>query len=141
MQGRLLTLALTLLLSHPCLAAWRTTQFEVFVGKPHLELNTEGSDDFHEALNPLVPPEVILDIEQFLHELAVLYREQGDYDKAEPLFLEAINGRRLKLGETHPHTQESIRNLTGLYEAWNKPKEAEKWRARLGQSGAVEEGD
>jgi len=68
--------------------------------------------------------------------LAVLYKEQGLYDKAEPLLLE---GRRLKLGDTHPHTIESINNLIELYEAWNKPEKAEQWRAKLPQTEAMEE--
>jgi serine/threonine protein kinase/Flp pilus assembly protein TadD len=65
------------------------------------------------------------------NDLAVLYKKQEDYDKAEPLLLEAVEGRRLKLGDTHPYTLESMNNLIGLYEAWNKPEEAEKWRAKL----------
>lgn len=37
-----------------------------------------------------------------MHELAVLCKEKGDYDKAEQLLLETVKGRRLKLGDTHP---------------------------------------
>ncbi|MBW2580873.1 MAG: hypothetical protein JRD00_08020 [Deltaproteobacteria bacterium] len=51
----------------------------------------------------------------------------------------ARRGKSLKLGDTHPHTQESIKNLIELYEAWNKPEETEKWRAELPQTEAVEE--
>jgi hypothetical protein len=77
---------------------------------------------------------------QSKNDLAVRYREQYLYDKAEPLLLEAINSRRLKLGDTHPHTQESIKTLIELYEACNKPEEAKKWRAKLQQMGnTVEE--
>jgi hypothetical protein len=63
--------------------------------------------------------------------LAVLYKEQERYDQAEPLLLEAVEGRRLKLGNTHPHTLESLKNLINLYEAWEKPDKAEEWRAKL----------
>jgi hypothetical protein len=56
----------------------------------------------------------------------VLYKEQARYNEAEKLLLEAVKGRRLKLGDTHPHTLESLNNLINLYEAWNKPEEAEK---------------
>jgi hypothetical protein len=49
------------------------------------------------------------------NDLAVLYKEQGLYDKAEPLILEAIKGRRLKLSDEHPHTQELWNNLIELY--------------------------
>jgi hypothetical protein len=41
-----------------------------------------------------------------------------------------INGRRLKLGEKHPHTLGSMNNLIELYEAWGKPELAEQWRGR-----------
>ena len=49
----------------------------------------------------------------------------------EPLLLEALEGRRLKLGDTHQHTQESLNNLIELYEAWGKPEKAEEWRGKL----------
>ncbi len=45
----------------------------------------------------------------------MLYKEQDRYDKAEQLLLEAIEGCRLKLGDTHPHTLESWHNLIELY--------------------------
>jgi len=44
----------------------------------------------------------------------------------------------LKLGDTHPHTLQSLNNLIDLYEAWNKPEKAEKWRAKLPQTEAVD---
>ena len=43
-------------------------------------------------------------------------------------------GRRLKLGDTHPHTQQSLSNLIALYDAWNKPGKADEWRAKLPQA-------
>ena len=73
------------------------------------------------------------------NDLALLYKEQGDYDKAEPLFLEALKGRRPKLGDTHPHTLDSWNNLIDLYEAWNKPEKAEEWREKLTQIEDFEE--
>jgi len=68
------------------------------------------------------------------NDLAVLYKEQKLYDKAEPLLIEAVKGRRLKLGDEHPHTQESIKTLIGLYEVWGKPEQANEWRAELPES-------
>ena len=59
-------------------------------------------------------------------------------EEAEPLLLEAIKDRRLKFGDTHPHSIESWNNLIELYEAWNKFEKAEKWRAKLPQTEAVE---
>ena len=39
----------------------------------------------------------------------------------------------------HLHTIESLNNLIALYEAWNKPEEAEKWRAKFPQTEAERE--
>jgi hypothetical protein len=39
----------------------------------------------------------------------------------------------LKLGDSHPHTLQSLNNLVALYEAWNKPEEANEWRVKLTQ--------
>jgi hypothetical protein len=57
--------------------------------------------------------------------------------KEESLLLEAIECHRFKLGDTHPHSIESINNLITLYKAWNKPEKAEKWRSKLLQTEAV----
>jgi len=61
------------------------------------------------------------------NDLAVLFKDQKRYEEAESLLLEAIEGRRLKLSDIHPHTQESIKILIDLYKAWNKPEKAEEW--------------
>ena len=45
-----------------------------------------------------------------LNNLAGLYDSQGRYTEAEPLYLEAINIFRERLGENHPHTQTFYRN-------------------------------
>jgi len=50
------------------------------------------------------------------------------------LLLEAVEGRRLKLGDKHPNTEESLNNLIALYKAWNKPEKAEQRRAKLPQT-------
>ena len=63
--------------------------------------------------------------------LTELYTEQGDHNKAEPLLIKAIEGHRLKLGDAHPHTKDSLNRLIDLYEAWNKPEKAAEWRAKL----------
>jgi hypothetical protein len=60
-----------------------------------------------------------------------LYAKQNNFDKAKPLLFEVVEGRRLRLGNTHLHTKESLNNLIDLYEAWNKPEKAEEWRAQL----------
>ena len=74
-----------------------------------------------------------------INGLSVLYMKQGDYAKAEPLLHEALKGRRLKLGDTHPHTLESWNNLIELYETWDKPEQANHWRAKMLEKEVVEE--
>ena len=73
-----------------------------------------------------------------MHELALVYVATENYDKAEPLLLDAFHGREAKLGSTHPHSLESLKQLVNLYESWNKPDEAAQWRAKLPQVGDVE---
>ena len=68
------------------------------------------------------------------NDLAVLYEEQPEYDKAEPLLLETIKGCCLKIDDNQQHILESWKKLIDLYEARNKPEEAEKWRAKLPQT-------
>ena len=68
-----------------------------------------------------------------VHELGMLYVAKEDHEKAEPLLTDAFHGREAKLGPEHPHTIESLRELLRLYEAWPKPDEAAKWRAKLGE--------
>ena len=67
----------------------------------------------------------------------MLFKEQARYDDAEQLLLEAVKGRRLKLGDTHPRTLESWNNLIELYEACDKPEKANEWRAKLPETDAV----
>jgi hypothetical protein len=65
------------------------------------------------------------------HELALVYIATADYDRAEPLLLDAFHGRETKLGPEHPDTVDSLRELVRLYESWDKPDEAAKYRAML----------
>ena len=74
-----------------------------------------------------------------MFELDVLYKEQTRYEDAEKYLLEALEGRRFKLGDTHPHTKESLNCLIDLYEAWNKPEKVEEWRVKLKQIEDFEE--
>jgi len=54
---------------------------------------------------------------------------------------QCLEGRRLKLGDTHPHTIESLNKLIALYEAWGKPEKAKEWRAKLAQRNDAEKPD
>ena len=57
--------------------------------------------------------------------LASLLKSQGRLDEAEPLLREALQGRRAKLGDTHPTTLQSVQKLAGLLEAQGHLKQAE----------------
>jgi hypothetical protein len=53
--------------------------------------------------------------------------------------LKASPRYRAKLDPEHPHTIESLKQLVTHYESWPKADEAERWRAKLPQTEAVEE--
>lgn len=53
------------------------------------------------------------------------------YAVPEPLLLDAVKGRRLKLRDQHPHTLDSVDHLIDLYQAWGRPEEAKKWQTEL----------
>ena len=60
-----------------------------------------------------------------LNNLAVLYRAQGKYAEAEPLYQRALAIYEQQLGQDHPDTASSLNNLAGLYKAQGKYAEAE----------------
>ena len=59
-----------------------------------------------------------------LNNLAILYRMRGDYEKAEPLYLEVIDLREKNLGKEHPAYASSLNNLGVLYQYMGIYKEA-----------------
>ncbi|MEQ9367640.1 MAG: tetratricopeptide repeat protein, partial [Coleofasciculus chthonoplastes F3-SA18-01] len=60
------------------------------------------------------------DVASSLNNLAGLYDSQGRYDKAEPLFLQALDLRKRLLGDDHPKTITIRDNLQGMREQWNQ---------------------
>jgi tetratricopeptide (TPR) repeat protein len=50
-----------------------------------------------------------------LHGLAALFFNQGDYDKALPLFVECLEKRKSALGENHPKLLPHYNNLALLF--------------------------
>lgn len=52
------------------------------------------------------------------------------YDAAEPFLLNAYANLRTALGDTHSRTEHALGALIHLYEAWGKPAQADKWRAK-----------
>ena len=51
------------------------------------------------------------------------------YQEAETLFLESYQALLDKRGQEDRLTQSTIRYLVALYEAWEKPEQAETYRA------------
>ena len=58
--------------------------------------------------------------------LGVLRTKQKRYDEAEDLFHEALDGRKLKLGDDHPDTLETKNDLAMLYKEQDRYREAEE---------------
>ena len=50
-----------------------------------------------------------------LNNLAALYRAQGQYDRAEPLYKRSLAIREEALGTEHPDVAQSLNNLAELY--------------------------
>jgi len=60
-----------------------------------------------------------------LSYLAALYKSQGRYSEAEPLFLQAVEIDRRSLPEDHPSLAIGLNNLAGLYQSQGRYSEAE----------------
>jgi Flp pilus assembly protein TadD len=61
-----------------------------------------------------------------MNNLALLYKSQGKYDAAEPLYLECLGKRKATLGADHPSTLRSMNNLALLYKSQGKYDAAER---------------
>ena len=55
----------------------------------------------------------------------MLYKSQGRYEEAEPLYLQALQLTRSLLGESHPDVATSLNNLAELYRSQGRYEEAE----------------
>ncbi|WP_287699514.1 CHAT domain-containing protein, partial [Microcystis sp. M165S2] len=60
-----------------------------------------------------------------LNNLAELYRSQGRYSEAEPLYKQALAIIKQQLGDNHPDTAASLNNLAELYRVQGRYSEAE----------------
>jgi CHAT domain-containing protein len=60
-----------------------------------------------------------------LDDLAQLYQAMGEYEQAEPLYLEALAIRKKTLGEQHPAYAVNLDNLASLYKAMHRYEQAE----------------
>ena len=75
----------------------------------------------------------------FRNALAHLHIRQGRYDEAEKLLVKSVDIGDRTLGERHPETLRLVRALVGLYESWNKPGEAARWRRKYADAAAMSE--
>ena len=66
-----------------------------------------------------------------MNNLAELYRAQGKYAEAEPLYKRALGIREKALGPDHPDVATGLNNLAELYRVQGKYAEAEPNRATL----------
>jgi hypothetical protein len=62
---------------------------------------------------------------RYLSALAALYKGQGKYADAEPLYVACLALRKDSLGENHPDTLTSMSNLAALYQSQGRYAEAE----------------
>ena len=65
-----------------------------------------------------------------LNNLAVLYRVQGRYADAEPLYKRALAIREKALGAEHPNVAQSLENYAALLRETGRTAEADKMAAR-----------
>ncbi|UCG32036.1 MAG: serine/threonine protein kinase [Phycisphaerales bacterium] len=55
----------------------------------------------------------------------------GRFDEAEPLVLESYATVNAVRGQRHEDTHKAMERVLALYEAWDKPEQAARWRAML----------
>ena len=60
-----------------------------------------------------------------MNAVASLYQQQGNYDLAEPFFLDCLEKRRAAFGDSHPVTLSSVNSLATLYRHLGRTQEAE----------------
>ena len=72
-----------------------------------------------------------------LNNLALLYKTQGHYAQAEPLYKRSLKIYEEALGTEHPHVAKGLENLAGLYRATNRDKEAEPLEERAARIRGV----
>jgi tetratricopeptide (TPR) repeat protein len=80
---------------------------------------------FHKAANLYKACGDEVDLASIFNSLAGLYRDQGKYDQAEPLLVQALEINKPLLGEEHPSVATSLNNLASLYHSQGKYDKAE----------------
>jgi tetratricopeptide (TPR) repeat protein len=77
------------------------------------------------AIARLERREQALDLATCLNWMAELYRSQGRYGEAEPLYVRSLSIREQQLGQDHPDVAHSLNNLAVLYDSQGHYGEAE----------------
>ncbi|OIP63615.1 MAG: hypothetical protein AUK30_08190 [Nitrospirae bacterium CG2_30_70_394] len=72
-----------------------------------------------------------------LNNLALLYKTQGHYAQAEPLYRRSLAISERALGPDHPDVATSLENLAALYRATQRIAEAEKLEERAARIRAI----
>lgn len=65
-----------------------------------------------------------------LNNLAELYRTQGKYAEAEPLYTQALEILEKVLGPNHPNVATVLENMAELYKKTGRLDEAQRLEAR-----------
>ena len=79
-------------------------------------------------------------VELALNDLAELYKEQGRYAEADPLYRRALATWKEALGPNHPDVAQSLNNLAGLYLAQGRYADAEPLHKRARASTPEQKG-
>ncbi|MEG4287865.1 tetratricopeptide repeat protein [Microcoleus sp. C2C3] len=81
-------------------------------------------DCFKKAIALQQELDVELELSSSLNYLALLYKSQGSYSEAEPLYLQALEIGRRALPEKHPRLASHLNNLARLYRDQGRYSEA-----------------
>jgi tetratricopeptide (TPR) repeat protein/predicted Ser/Thr protein kinase len=95
-----------------------------------LDQATEGESYLREALEirkKVLPPGDVL-IPAIASSLGECLTAQKRYAEAEPLLTDSYNALKSKLGDENKRTVEARQRLAKLYDAWDKPDEAARYR-------------
>ena len=108
-----------------------------------MELSQAGKYDraVEAALKALEVAEQVgpdhLALARSLNKLAEIYKTQGDYAKAEPLYNRSLAIRERTLRYDHPDVAESLENCAALCRATDRNKEAEPLEQRAASIRAI----
>jgi tetratricopeptide (TPR) repeat protein len=103
---------------------WRSHIFAGFQAQEQGDY-IEAENQFAAALKTAEASGPLERVDTTLNNLAELYRAQGKYADAEPLYKRALAMREQASGPHHPHVAQSLRGLAALYKSLGKYDQAE----------------